>query len=269
MSVYRCKFILLFIFVFTIAFYSIASESKIDSLIVELQNKDLDALKEADLLKELANQYYIAGDYASALENASKALSIFTKIKQNKQRAETLKLIGDVYSNVNDFDKSVEHYLNSMAIAESSNNSELIALINSELGRLFIKISEFSKALDRFNLSNSFYEVSPDKYSLNLVTNYANIGVTYGSMNMLDSALLYFEKAFLLYPESDRINRAGVLNNIGAIKYKQGEYVEALDFYEDALDLFVEANHNSGIGIALFNLAQTYLTGIDAKKTEE
>lgn len=269
MSIYRCKFVLLFIFGFTAAFYSVASENKIDSLILELQNKDLDALKEADLLKDLANQYYVAEDYASALENASKALSIFTKIKQNRERAETLKLIGDIYSNVNDFDKSVEHYLNSLAISESLRDFDMIALINSELGRLFIKISEFPKALERFNLAISFYEVLPDKYSKNLVTNYANIGVTYGSMNLLDSALLYFEKAYLLYPESDLINRAGVMNNIGAIKYKQGDYFGALDFYRDALSLFTEANHNSGIGIALFNLAQTYLMGIDVKKAEE
>jgi tetratricopeptide (TPR) repeat protein len=174
MSIYRCKFVLLFIFGFTAAFYSVASENKIDSLILELQNKDLDALKEADLLKDLANQYYVAEDYASALENASKALSIFTKIKQNRERAETLKLIGDIYSNVNDFDKSVEHYLNSLAIAESISDFDMIALINSELGRLFIKISEFPKALERFNLAISFYEVLPDKYSKNLVTNYAN-----------------------------------------------------------------------------------------------
>ncbi|PLX07211.1 MAG: hypothetical protein C0596_11885 [Marinilabiliales bacterium] len=263
------KIILLIVFGFLLSINYLAFERDVDSLLVELQNKNIDAYKEANLYFELGKAYLEVGEYPEALENASIALNLFSKIKQNSERAESLKLIGDIYSSVNDFDKSLESYLNAMAIAESLRNDKMIALINSEIGRLFIKISEFEKALDRFKLSIEFYESSPDNYSDQLITNYANIGVSYGSLSRLDSALMYFEKAYVLYPEDDLLNRAGVLNNIGAIKFKQEKYTEAMELYVSALELFEEAKADNGIGIALFNIAQTYLIKSDNQKAEE
>lgn len=264
----------LYIFVFILLLFTIfnleikASESKLDSLLVELQISELDALEKAEVYLEIAQEYYILNDYPLALENASHSLNLYSKIKQTESTAIAKKLIGDIYSEVNDFDNSLKYYLEALIISEDFKNSLFAAQINHEIGRLFIKISEFDKALNKFNESLVFYEKDTVKYRDEIVSNYANIGITYGSVSKLDSALMYFEKAYVMYPESDYLNRGGVLNNIGAIKYKQNNYKEALEYYNRAVENFIFIEHKKGIGIAYFNIAQTQLLLENHKEAE-
>jgi len=261
---------LLLITCFSIFFSYISySENNVDSLLIKLQNKNLDPLDEAILYFDVGKTYFELGDYPTALQNASIALNQFEKIKQNRQYSLTLKLIGDIYSDVNDFDKSLEYYFDAMYYAERVGDDEVIAGLNAEIGKLFVKILEFEKALGYYKLSISFYESNQDKYSGFLVTNYANIGVVYANLNELENALVYFEKAYHLYPEDDYVNRGGVLNNIGALKYKKKEFDEAMQYYINAYNMFVIAEAENGIGISLFNIAQILLETNDNYKAEE
>jgi tetratricopeptide (TPR) repeat protein len=236
-----------------------AFNEKVDSLQSVLQNKNIEAIVKANTYNELGLIYFDDGSYPESLENFSQALHIYKEQQDQFAIARTFKNIGNIYSEISDFDNSMKYYLDALVISEQIENLELIASLNFELGKLFIKLGEFDSALVKFKKSMAFYESDTPKYNSYLVTNYANIGISYGSVMELDSALMFFNKAFARYPKTDYTNRGGVLNNIGAIKYKQHQYDSAMYYYKSAVNSFTISENVEGMGISYFNIAQTYL----------
>ena len=262
MKLRNVKFIL-FLFL-TLSLYS-----NNDSLFLELKKGDLDKVEKAEIHLQIASEYFLLEEYSQSLEYYKEALSIYQLENNRKIIAGVYTNIGAVYSEINDYDNSLKFYLDALILAEDLDDKSMISLINFDLGRLFIKLNNFDQALRKIKTSLVFYEEDKNKFHKNLISCYANLGIAYGKLENLDSALVFFNKALLMFPEEDLINKGGVLNNIGAIYYKKRELNRALNHYNHALENFRQSENTKGIGITLFNIAKIYVDQKDDSLAED
>jgi len=83
--------------------------------------------------------------------------------------------------------------------------------------------------------------------------------VQYGdelSYNFPDSALYYYNMAIeIAKKESDKLGEANLLSRIGSVKYRQGEYDQALDSFVKALNINRNSNDKVRIANSLNNIA--------------
>jgi tetratricopeptide (TPR) repeat protein len=85
------------------------------------------------------------------------------------------------------------------------------------------------------------------------------LGIIYDIQVKMDSAAAFYQKAYQLYVKTD--NYAGmvkVLNNLGVIKYKQGQYIEALNNYESSINLLNSKNCEGNIADVFVNIGLVY-----------
>lgn len=85
------------------------------------------------------------------------------------------------------------------------------------------------------------------------------LGIIYDIQAKLDSAVNFYQQAFMLYKKTD--DYAGmfkVLNNLGVIKYKQGQYADALKNYESSINLLKNNNCEGNIADVYINIGLVY-----------
>ncbi|MBL4861565.1 MAG: tetratricopeptide repeat protein, partial [Crocinitomicaceae bacterium] len=92
-----------------------------------------------------------------------------------------------------------------------------------------------------------------------LAKTYLSLGITYGSCEQLDSALVYFQKTSQLVAKQDSsVLMGGLLNNIGAIYSKKEENNKALEYYRKSLAVFQNEHSQKGTAVSTSNIAYIY-----------
>ncbi len=85
------------------------------------------------------------------------------------------------------------------------------------------------------------------------------LGYAYDDLGDYLKAIEYYEQTLAIVREiSDRMGEAGALGNMGVSYRNLGEYQKAIEFYEAALEIFKEIGNRSGEGAFLGNLGDAY-----------
>jgi tetratricopeptide (TPR) repeat protein len=83
--------------------------------------------------------------------------------------------------------------------------------------------------------------------------------LVYGDQGNYPEALRYYEESLAIRREvGDRAGEGTTLNNIGGIYDNQGNYPEALRFYEQSLAILREVGDRAGEGTTLNNIGLVY-----------
>jgi len=233
---------------------SFAQSSNIDSLREELSRSDLSMDKVANLSFDIGRYYNKKRNYLLALEYSQKALKQFKLNKNKIQTAKVLEQIGNIYSEINDYSTSIKHFLDALQIFEENKKEELAASTMTNISALNLKIAKYDKAFAYLFKTRAFYLRDTNKYKEELIYTHSLLGVTFGSIEKLDSALYYFNKT-LLHVSKNSVEFAGLLNNIGAIYSKMDENEKALEHYQEALDIFLLLESKKGIAVSTVNVA--------------
>lgn len=96
-----------------------------------------------------------------------------------------------------------------------------------------------------------------DNQGFKQAKNYSNKGVYYGVQNELDSAAYYFNKAVALTPENHQFYPK-LLNNLSIIYKKKGNYKEAINNLNIALEIANKQNNSDGKSRIYSELASIY-----------
>lgn len=145
-------------------------------------------------------------------------------------------------------DSSYVKYLNGICWDYRSKNPEAAI----EYGKLALNKIEDSK-LTRF-----------------YPTTYNYIGVIFGNLGKLDSAVFYYTKAIKVAKElGDSIQIAYSLNNIGDYYFKNALYSIALENIYNAYQIFEKKGDSRGVGYTLNDIGEIYMRQEDFDKALE
>ena len=248
------KYCILFSFFFFLLQVS-AQKNKADSLTVLLAKEKIDSNK-VTLLWNLANA---CGTYNpdTALFLSQKALYLAQKIKFTEGESMSLGIIANTFIKIGNYPRALEFYIQKLKLEEKRENSRNQAIVTSNIGVVYGYQEEYRNALNCFFKADSIFNannITDFQYYIAL-----NIGDIYNSLNINDSAFLYYKRSHDLgerMKDGDFIGTSMV--GLGHSYLKQGNDSLALQNYHGALPYLYAANDEERVCEAAIGLAKMY-----------
>ncbi len=214
-----------------------------------------DVKMEADMLFNIANDYYEQGDYVKAMMKTEESLKKSSEANDEFGIAVSLQLLGNIHHFLGNYEEAQKYLLQGLDIIGKSKNriryaDGLVYLASNYLARKM-----HSKALE--NLYEAIYIYKKAGDSLFLAQAMNNAGYIHYSQKSYDSATYYFNRAVQLseYTQNNSILLLA-LNNKGSIAKDRENFREAKFFYKRALKLAKEYKDNLRIAIVQNNLGE-------------
>ncbi len=169
-----------------------------------------------------------------------------------------LNVLGSIFIQWGKLGTALDNYLESRKIDEELSSSPDPGIL-SNIGSVYMKLGDSEKALDYFL---EVREISRDmKGPADLkAAACINLGEAYRAMEMYDEALVHYLQGSEICRESDmKSYLAATEVNIGNIKVEQGDIIEALDHFEEALSIYNQLGDRLGAADVLLNMGESNL----------
>jgi len=218
----------------------------------------------------LSYQEYLIQDYPEAIKNAFEALALFKENNNRVKECIVLEYLGIYYAEFGDYQNSIKYLLQSLKLAEEQHDSSSINSKNFNIGTTFIEAGNQYRGIEFIKKSINFYKQDNNYNVKFLVAGYVNLGVAYNDMNVLDSAMFYYQLAVNIARQGNYTEQIGAsLFNIGEIYLKKNETDKAFEQYSSALDAFKSTNDLRGIWHTKSGIASVYAKQRRFKEAED
>ena len=232
----RTTFLLFLLSGFTICL-SQDPDPAIDSLKQVISQQKNDSIKVNSLI-DLGNLFYANGDADQALKYGTEALKLAENINFQMGIGYAYKLLGFSYASQADYQEATVQLQESLKVFESIDFKDGIANLNDNLGSIHFNAGQDAKAIEYHLKALKIAEEIDNKIRVatalnNLGTVYANKEATY------DMAITYFLRALPLFMElsySPGIGHSSM--NLGEIYFKKGEYSSSSNYLQTAIEIY-------------------------------
>ncbi len=279
--------LLVLIMVFTITTYSqtpvapvsgkVADTASVNSLLQQSKERFADDPEKAVILatqaKELAEKIDFVRGKANALKNIgvgsyflgklpaaivywNESLHIFENLKDDIGVSNVLNNIAAAYSDLGDNEKALEYSLRSLTIAEKSGDKlRILSALNTVGSIYYDKKATWDKALDYLLKALPLCEELNDKEALGVISE--NIGEIYFYQNDLVKSKKFYEISVKAL--GDLPNSSFAYNGIGKIYLKQGDFKEALNYHNKALEIAQKSDSKHHVVRSFQGIANVYI----------
>ncbi len=210
---------------------------------------------EIDALTTLSKINIMLGNYEKADSITQEAIIICKEQNYKDPLAAQYGNLGVSAEMIGQNTKAVEYYLKADSIFTITKNLKNKAFIQNNLGIVFSNMKIFDKSLHYYK--SALKNKAKLQDSLGMASTLTNIGVLYEKMEAdNDSILQYYISAKEIYDKYQISNsKAIVYANIGQIKIRKNEYVEASQYLEQALQMRTKLKDKYGIASTKLSLA--------------
>jgi len=256
-----CFLSILFVFlIFSNKINGSTHTHQIDSLTQLINSPTISDTAKSKILFEISLKEYHMQHYSKAINYANQSLEIFRAHDNLKAEGQVLEYIGIYYAEFSDYENSIKYLLSSLKIAEEQQDKYSINSRNLNLGTTFLEAGSFNKSIDFFKKAVTYFQQDQSKNAPFLVAGYSNLGAAFEGLNVLDSAMYFYQKSAALAITENTPEQIGApLLNIAEIQLKNNNIEEALINYQKALDLFKSNNDNKGLWHTNFGIANAYI----------
>ncbi|UII74510.1 tetratricopeptide repeat protein [Flagellimonas sp. HMM57] len=238
-------------------------ERKSDSVFLHLQQRLEESKLNRVSSRTIAQDYLVLGEYYHTLRLSSEAIGQFNQALQIIGTDSNHKLyillnnsIGKVYLSLNNFELAEQYFTDTMKVSSELGFQNEQAESKSLLGACYEKNGQYDKALQYQEESLLLFEALNDKDGVAMTNE--NIGSIYEDLEKFDLAYQYFSKAYDYLRDSDSDKEINVLNNLGDVYRKTGNYESALAQTYKALNLAIRLNNRHQRESAHNDLSKTY-----------
>ena len=188
----------------------------------------------AKLLNNMGAVYKAWGQYDLAQEHYQQALESYREIGEQGSVAFVLNNIGTLYDLRKDPETSLDYFEQALRIARELGTIKHVATYLNNIGGAYQDMQEHDRALDYYFQALELKQQAREDITAQL----NNIGEAYRWKHQAEKALEYFHKAL---KDARRLEKkasvALYLHNIGSMHYFDDDYVEAIEFLAEAVDL--------------------------------
>ncbi|KAG8994803.1 hypothetical protein FRB90_000340 [Tulasnella sp. 427] len=254
-------------------------------------------LREAELNMRLGRMYLDQSDYSSSRDCYTKAIAIFTKDKQIKQRATGIEALGNLRLFFGEFDEAMKCYSEALQIRmnigdrggradalwglagvhRARNQSEEAAELYSEVLQIRTEIGDRGGKADalwglaRVHCARNEYDEAARLYTEDFQIR-TDIGDSAGRADALwglaevhlkrkeydEAAKLYSEDLQIRIDIGDRAGRASATWGLAEVHRLRAEYDEAVTLYSEVLQVRTDIEYTAGRADALWGLAEIH-----------
>ncbi|NOR88125.1 MAG: tetratricopeptide repeat protein [Bacteroidales bacterium] len=185
-------------------------------------------------LIDIGINFFDLGDIDSALYYYEKAEALEVDLFP-KDKISLLSNKANAYIFIGDHENSIKSFIDAIEIADSIDYDYGRTLLTSNLANMYYEWDEFEKAIQVYKQSMNYLQ-EHGIYN-NLLIVYLNIGISYNSISLIDSSLIYLEKAKEICLQTDNKSLlAPVYHNFGRCYFAKDEYKLAVQYYQLALE---------------------------------
>lgn len=200
----------------------------------------------------------VHGKNTAAIDQYTKSMAIYKKMKDTIGIANALNNIGSVHYYTGNTLESLRMYHESLHFRKLIHDNYGIANSLNNIGNIYRTKANHKEAIECFLESLKYRLAINDKsYTSTL---HHNIGLCYMDMNDIENALEYLNKALNEDTKSVNISgKASSLKNIGHCYQKTKKYNKALELFNESLVLFKEIDSQKEVATTLNAIAETKL----------
>jgi class 3 adenylate cyclase len=213
----------------------------------------------------------IRGINSEAIDYFDKSLRINEQLNDSVGIAGSLNNIGLLYKEMDDSEHSLEYLLRSYSMYESLNNLNGKALCSGNIANIYDDFKEFDKALEYAVLSRDFYsELGDPKGIANSISSLGSLtaaiadelalkGQKAKSEELYLEALEYFNESLEMRRQVNDVEGIAItLNGIGEVQRRRKRYKEAKPILLESFKLSNEIGSPSVIQTSASELYQVY-----------
>lgn len=203
----------------------------------------------------------VKGNYNDALDDYNISLSIYKKLKDTVEIIALQNNLGVVYRKKGNVKKAIWYFSDNLDLTKIYSNVSYSRRMKhyslANIGQLYRHLRDNKRA--RIYYAQVLDDAGfMDKQGLAPVLN--NIGQTYLTDNILDSALHFMNRSLALYNElNNKKGYATCLGNIGNVYKRMNDSLRAMECYRTSLKISRSINDKSNIVNILVDLAAYYL----------
>ncbi len=190
----------------------------------------------ANSLVRLGSIKFRLGNFRSALEDLSNAISLSRRIGVKKLEAFGLLNAGAVYATLGNYHKALEYFQTALELTKLLNlsRSETRTLLNIGLAKK--DLGQYDQAL--VFMYQSLRNAREKSYTYEQGNSMLGIAEAYEQIGKADSAAVFYRQAFEIYRTIQSDGDMGyTLVRLGELNFKQHQYDVAHKYYTDALNL--------------------------------
>lgn len=205
------------------------------------QHYENDSLMHLSLIKK--SEQLLDSDPKKALQSALKANQIAKGTENASLLYSSKTQLGKVYFYKGLYENATQYYVEALAIATKENKLEWQGKSFYQLGTIRLIMEDYAEALKHFNkaeqMLHEHYKSSGGLKDLVQINFYNVYGLINTNTKAYETALYYFNLALDLILENPSFtnNKIQILNNIGDLYVKTEQFSEAIEAYNEALQI--------------------------------
>lgn len=288
-------------------YYYVDSLKQSEQYAAQLLQKatEVDSSKyQANALFQLGKIKKANNNIDSALVFMNKSLAIYQTMDSKDDMAYVYNQIGQLYYQIADYKKSIDFYTKEIQIKESLNDPKGLAIAYYNFGNTYTNIGNYQQALEQYRKALEIFEKI--HYSDGVAYSCNGIGMVYENLSQsalatkenetnYNKALEYYQRALSIFKQLGYKNEEGSsIQNIAnahsrlatnkfveqfgeewedsLYKIKQRDilaaFENALDSYNQSLNIFTETENEAEIARVNINLGSTYSWARDWSKAD-
>ncbi len=234
-----------------------------------LYNNLQDSTRIGVVINNIASASWSQGKWNDALEYYQKALVFRTAANERQGVSNTLNNIGLIYQDFGVYDEALNYHNEALEIALEINSSAAISYSYSNIGLCYMLKEEFESALKYQKLGFQIYSGNKNNGRNNSYY-LSNIGTVFSKLNVIDSALFYFneslEQATLI---SNKHRIAIAEHNLGKNQLRLGKLNIAANHIQNSYQSALKNNYKDLLRDNQFALAEIEEARGNAKQALE
>lgn len=223
-----------------------------------------------DTYGNLGTAYEIKSDYAHALKNLYKALTIYENLNDAKSLTTVYNNIGLIYIDLKNYKQGLIFYNKALKLSYQTKKERNISLLLNNIGDVYLQKKEYRKALNYFYKALIINKKLDDTEGIGL--NLSNIGICYINLKNYEKGIEFLNKSIVTYDDhSNLYNNYNTYDLARACylmsqeeKYKKNKKAlidKSIYLFENALRIFEKYK-------SLKDIQQTYFYLSKANKSK-
>jgi two-component system sensor histidine kinase UhpB len=237
MIMFYFRYLLIFIFLFTIQKVNAQTNLAFDNLLLN------------------ANRNINSGNYQLAITTLNDALK---QAKNQKNEAQVYDLLAEISVKKREFKNFLDYDKAALRIANNLKDTSLLISLYNRKGIYYMEEGQNDKAALHYNTALNLSLAK--KNTKKLAEIYSNLGSLYLATGDKDKAVNNFFNALKLHELNE--NKRGIgetYSNISSVYYLMGKVDDAINYQKTGISIREKINDKPGLVIANMNIGQLYL----------
>ncbi|MGI0491621.1 CHAT domain-containing protein [Alkalinema pantanalense CENA528] len=203
----------------------------------------------ANVLKKIGDIYQEQTEYTKALETYQQALVLYKELNYKSRRAVLLMQMGQVYSALGRYAEAIPQYQEALTLAQEAEDKVAIFMARGYLALAYRKLgqnapsSEIFQEISRLiNKKDVSIEVERLEFYQTLVANAGKLAAPAIGNQQVNRVTERIEQSQNDLAKARKIgerkDEASELTDLGRLYYAKGQYAQALEFYQQALQIY-------------------------------